>query len=170
MRFKLAVAAIAATSLAFGGITLASASSDEPSDGEAGRTVKLFALTVQTADVDLGASGFSLGDQQIFADDLSAKEGGQSLGSDGGACTVVRVTDAGKFSGTVQCVATLSLSGGQIATQGLLTITDGRPPASFDIAITGGTGAYRGAGGVLAVQEISPTKANLTLHLSGTDD
>jgi hypothetical protein len=163
MRFKLAVAATAAT-MAFGGVALASANSGGSSDDHGGQTI--FAVTVQTTDIDLGATGFSLGDQQVFSDDLSARKGASTLGTDGGVCTIVRVTDAKKFAGTAQCVVTLSLPGGQIALQGLVTFTGDDLPEPFDIAVTGGTGDYRDASGQATVEELNDTDANLTLHLS----
>jgi hypothetical protein len=162
MRFKLAVAATAAT-MAFGGVALASANAGG-SGHDDGRT--LFDTTVQSTDIDLGDKGFSQGDQLIFADDLFAKKDDPKIGRAGGVCTVVRVTDAEKFSGTAQCVVTLSLPDGQITVQGLLEFTGDELPAPFDLAITGGTDAYSDAGGQVTVEETSDTEATLTLHLS----
>src|SRR3954452_25012730 len=130
MRFKLAAAATAAT-MAFGGVALASAKSGGPSHDHGRSGLTLFAQTVQTTDVDLGATGFSLGDQLVFADDLSVKKGAPTLGTDGGVCTTVRVTDAKTFSGTAQCNVTLSLPRGQIALQGLVTFKGYELPAPF---------------------------------------
>lgn len=169
MRFKLAVAATAAT-MAFGGVALASAQSGRSSDDHWRSGETIFALTVQTTNIDLGDKDFSLGDQMVFADDLSAKEGGSTFGTDGGVCTVVRVTDAKAYSGTSQCAVTLSLRDGQIAVQGLVEFTGDDLPEPFDIAVTGGTGAYRDASGFVTVEELSDTKANLTLHLSDDSD
>jgi hypothetical protein len=171
MRFKLAVAAIAATTLAAGGVTLASADSGGSSDGNGGQTIKLFTvLQKPTADIDLGDEGFSLGDQQVFSDDVFAKKGGAKLGFDAGVCTIVRVTDPKTFAGTAQCVVTVSLAEGQIAAQGLVTFVGDELPAPFDIAITGGTGAYKDAGGQVTVEELNATDTNLTLQLSGGED
>jgi hypothetical protein len=170
MRFKLAVAAIAAIALGAGGVALASADSNGGGDDHEGKTIKFFALTVQTADIDLGDKGFSLGDQTVFSDDLYNKKGGTKLGVDGGVCTIVRITDAKTFSGTAQCVVTASLAGGQIATQGLVSFAGNQLPPPFDIAITGGTGAYKNASGQVTVQELSDTEANLTVQLSGESD
>jgi hypothetical protein len=162
MRFKLAIAAIAAT-MAFGGVALASANAGGSGHDDG---LTLFDRTVQTTDIDLGDKGFSLGDQLIFADDLFAKKDDPKIGSAGGVCTVVRVADAKKFSGTAQCVVTLWLRDGQITVQGLLEFPGEGLPEPFDLAVTGGTGAYRDAGGQVTVEELSDTEANLTLHLS----
>ncbi len=170
MRIKLAVAAIAAAILAVGGVTLASAHSNGSSDGHGGKVIKLFAVTVQTEHIDLGAQGFSLGDEDVFSDDLFTKKGGTEVGVDGGVCTVVRVIDAKTPSGTAQCLVTASLPGGQITTQGLFTFTD-QPPAPFQLAITGGTGAYKNARGQVTVELLSETEANYTLEvLTDNDD
>jgi hypothetical protein len=160
MRFKLAAAAIAAGGLALGGVTLASADSD-------GQTIKLFTRTAQAEEnIDLGSKGFSLGDQLVFSDDVYNKKGGTKIGFDGGVCTIVRVDDAAKFAGTSQCIATLHLADGDIASQGLVTFHGNETPPPFDFAITGGTDAYKNASGFLTVDELNATDANLTLHLS----
>jgi hypothetical protein len=169
MRIKLAVAVLAAVILASGGVTLASADSNGPSDDNGAQVIKLFALTVQIDFIDLGAQGFSLGDQQVFSDELFDKQGGTKLGSDGGVCTITHVADAKAGSGTAQCAVTLSLEGGQITSQGLVTFVGNEPPPPFDFAVTGGTGAYKDARGQVTVQELSDTEANLTIELSTGD-
>jgi hypothetical protein len=165
MRVKLAVAGIAAAVLAVGGVTLASAHPAGPSHDHGGNVFTVFALTVQSEFLDLGSQGFSLGDQQIFADDLYDHQGGTKVGSDGVVCTVVRVTDATAGSGTAQCVATASLADGQITTQGFISFTGGVLPAPFQNAITGGTGAYATARGQITVEELSDTESNITVEL-----
>jgi hypothetical protein len=165
MRVKLAVAGIAAAILAVGGVTLASARSASPSHDHGTKTFTVFALTVQSAFLDLGDPGFSLGDQQVFADDIYDHKGGTKIGTDGVVCTVVRVTDAATGSGTAQCVATASLPDGQITIQGLLSFTGDELPAPFQQAITGGTGAYANARGQITVEELSDTEANITVEL-----
>ena len=165
MRSKLAVAALAAASLAFGGVTLASASSNGSSGDNRAQTMNLFSLTVQIEFIDLGPEGFSLDDQQVFSDDLFDKKGGTKLGFDDGVCTIVRVEDAKLGSGTAEGVVTLSLADGQIALQGLVSFVGNEPPPPFDIAITGGTGAFKDARGTVTVEETSETEANLTVDL-----
>ena len=68
-----------------------------------------------------------------------------------------------RVSATLQFVATAELPRGQITVQGLATFTDG--PSTFRLAITGGTGRYRTAHGVLIVEEISETEDRLTFRL-----
>jgi hypothetical protein len=172
MRFKRVAAMAATTTLAVGGVTFASAYAGGSSNDSGSQDVRWQAVTVQSNDnIDLGASGFSLGDEQVFSDDLYAEGERTASGTDGGVCTVVRIDRSAKTpSGTAQCVVTLSLPDGQITVQGLVTFSGDQLPAAFDLAITGGTGAYSDASGTVTVEEISDTKANLTLHLTDDSD
>ena len=52
---------------------------------------------------------------------------------------------------------------GQITVQGLTTFTDG--PSTFKLAITGGTGSYRTAHGVLIVDQTSEEESLLTFRV-----
>jgi Allene oxide cyclase barrel like domain len=165
MRVKLAVAGIAAAMLAVGGVTLASAHPAGSSHDHGVRVIKVFALTVQSASLDLGDPGFSLGDQQVFADDLYDHKGGTKVGTDGVVCTIVRITDASTGSGTAQCLATASLADGQLTTQGFISFTGNALPAPFQNAITGGTGAYANARGQITVEELSDTESNITAEV-----
>ena len=122
--------------------------------------------TVQRNLVDAGEPGFTLGDQVAFSDDLRAD--GKPAGHDGGACTLVRIADAEAQSGTAQCQVTYSLDGGQVTTQGLLTLTEGGFVGVQRAAITGGTGRFRGAGGESTLEFIRPGELKITLALRRT--
>jgi hypothetical protein len=50
--------------------------------------VRVTAVTVQEAGLDLGDTGDSLGDEFVFSDDLFS--GGRKVGIDGVVCTLVR--------------------------------------------------------------------------------
>lgn len=163
MRLKLSIVAILVVVLAAGGGALAS--TNGTSAKAANQTFTLFATTVQSADIDLGEPGFSLGDQFVFADDLAEAEGGPTIGTDGGVCTVVRI-DEHSGAVTVQCVVTGELHGGQITVQGLVTFAEDAP-GTFVLAVTGGTGAYKNVRGQVTVEEISETEAILTFELIG---
>ena len=126
---------VAATVLlaTFSAMTLASASTD--------RTTVLH-LTIKNETetfLDLGDEGPSQGDQLILAADLWMR--GKKVGTFGGVATVTRVATA-TAPEEIQIVGTFSLPKGQITGQGLLigVVTD-------QLAITGGTGKYRDAGG-----------------------
>jgi Allene oxide cyclase barrel like domain len=162
MRIKLGMAAVVAAVVAVVGVSLASAQSKGSSDGQ---VIKLFALTVQTTDLDLGPPGFSLGDQNVFSDDLSPQKGSATTGSDGGVCTIVRI-DQQANTAAAQCVVTLSLADGQIAIQGLATFAEEQEPTTFVLPVTGGSGSFSGASGEVSVELISDTEANLTVELN----
>jgi hypothetical protein len=162
MRIKLGTAAVLAAVVAVVGVSLASAQSKGSSDGQ---VIKLFALTVQTTDIDLGPPGFSLGDQNVFSDDLSPQKGSATTGIDGGVCTIVRIDETANTA-TAQCVVTASLAGGQIAIQGLATFAEEPEPTKLVLPITGGSGSFSGASGEVTVELISDTEANLTVELN----
>ena len=63
-----------------------------------------------------------------------------------------------------QCVATLKLRRGQITLQGLIEVQGEDDPGPFTVAITGGTGRYKAAGGKAVVRDVSPTKSVYKLH------
>jgi hypothetical protein len=163
MRLKLSIVAILVVVLTAGGGALASTNGS--SSKAANQTITLFSVEVQFADLDLGAPGFSLGDQFVFTEDLSETRGGPPVGTDGGFCTVVRI-DEHSGATTVECVVTAELHGGQIAVQGLVTFAEDAP-GTFVLAITGGTGAYKNARGQVTVEEIGDTEAMLTFELIG---
>jgi hypothetical protein len=60
---------------------------------------------------------------------------------------------------TLHCVATLKLRRGQITLQGLIEVQGEDDPGPFTVAITGGTGKFRGAGGQARIREISDTQS-----------
>ncbi|WP_329335165.1 hypothetical protein OG866_15520 [Streptomyces sp. NBC_00663] len=86
-----------------------------------------------------------VGDAFASADDLYQHKGGDKVGRDGAACTVVRAGDPMD----IQCVGTFVLSGGQLTAQVLLTVPldESAQPTDFVASITGGTDDYRGASG-----------------------
>jgi hypothetical protein len=165
MRIKLIIAAVMAALLASAGATLAFANGDGSSDDENGaKVVTVFTRIDQEHIVDVAPNGLSLGDEDVFSDVVSETRGGAATGSTGVACTIVNVGKDGK-SATNECEATLSVGKGQIAVQGLVTITEGQLPAPFDFAVTGGTGAFEGAGGHVTVEDLSDTESKVTFHL-----
>ena len=158
-----------AGALVFGGVAYANGRPGSSSHGHHhghAQTIKLFALTVQIKQIDMGDRGFSLGDQIVFSDDLLTAKGGTRVGFDGGVCTVVRVDDAASGTGTLECPVTLALPSGQLFTVGLIRIANGALTGTQTVAVTGGTGHFRGAQGELAVQFLSLTEANFTISLN----
>jgi hypothetical protein len=164
MRKKLILTAILALLLAVAGVPLAFAGGGSDDDDDV-RILQLTTRTLQEADLDLGASGPSIGDR--FVGSEAAFRDGERVGMTGFECIVVQFTPGPDPAGepeavTAQCVATLSLREGQITAQGLVDFTG---PGPFTFAITGGTGAYRTAHGEVELTEESPTVDRLRLKL-----
>jgi hypothetical protein len=150
--------------LVVGNLVLASAASPDASNDEKVRTLRLVARTVATADLDLGATGLSLGDRFVFTEDLYQQ--GRRVGQDNGECTITRITGTGANARvTSQCLVTATLPGGQLTVQGAATFTETGAPAPFTLAVTGGTGDYQKARGQVRVRETSETEAELTIRL-----
>ena len=162
---KLGIAAVAIFVLAFAGAALASSQSGHSYGGLSGHAITVFGTTAQLNLIDQGEPGFTLGDQIVFADDLLTKPNGKPAGTDGGVCTVVRVTDAGARSGTAQCEVTYALKAGQVTAQGLATMTDGGFSGTQVAAITGGTGRFRNAHGESTLEFLRPGELNITLAI-----
>lgn len=94
-------------------------------------------------DIDLGAPGLSAGNQQVFRDPLLRD--GRQIGTSDGVAEVVYVNSTTLVA---QVVSTITLAAGQLMTQTAFTeILAQGPPKVLHVAITGGTGAYRGAQG-----------------------
>lgn len=110
--------------------------------------LRVSSRTVQSADIDVdGDRKFSQGDQSVFADVLT--QDGERIGASGGVSTATRVASEENF--TVQSVVTFELPEGQITVQGLLDAADFEK-GELKEAITGGTGAYKNAGGEVLVK------------------
>ena len=135
----------------------ASASSDDANDGQ---TIRVIAVFKETAEIDVGAQGFSLGDEVVFSGNLLRN--GQQVGRVGVVCTFVSTANAARVE--AQCPTTSILPGGQITTQGTIV----NRSLNFTLPITGGSGRYEGAGGQVVSRDIStPTQpqVELTFHL-----
>ena len=105
----------------------------------------------------LNEGGF--GDQEIFRGILDNAAGTTQVGIFAGTLTSVSPTDSVDLA-TVD----LQLPGGQITVQGFLGT---QSPVVH--AVTGGTGAYTGAGGEFSFTSPSPGVLDMTLTLLGAD-
>jgi type II secretory pathway pseudopilin PulG len=148
-RLAVAGTAIAIVALAVGAIGPAWGSSSEK---DKQRTFTLDALTTEQS-----FEGTALGDQIVFTTQLL--KGDTEVGHQGGVCTVTSVA-----RGEAQCLATYSLPGGQITGQALIRLGD---PAPYAVAITGGSGRYKGVEGEIRVIPATETQPRgvLTFHL-----
>lgn len=147
---------VLALALALSIVSIASAGGGA---GDRHKKVRILYLTTtadQSADLDLGAEGFSIGDPFVFSDTVF--QGSKEVGMLGGQCTAVRIlpeplpAEQEPTSVTVNCVVSVELPRGQLTAQGLVTFDDDN---TFSLAITGGTGAYRTARGQADVTETS---------------
>jgi hypothetical protein len=115
-----------------------------------GDSLRLVATTIQEETLDLGAPGPSLGDQLVFSEVL--RERGREVGTSGAVCVITEAVPP--YTVVVyHCVGTMSLRRGQITLQGLIETQGMDDPGPFVVAITGGTGAYRGVGGEAVVRD-----------------
>ena len=119
-------AAIALVALAVGAIS--------PAWGSASDKHKQTTFTVEALTTEQSFEGTALGDQIVFTGQLL--KGDTEVGHQAGVCTVTSVARA-----EAQCIATYSLQGGQISCQALIVLGD---PAPYAVAITGGSGKYKG--------------------------
>lgn len=162
MRIKLAVLAIVLLGALVSGAGVASAHGGGKSPHRDGKVLKLLAEELQFEYIDLGVPGPSLGDEIVFSESLSRR--GRDVGMSGVVCTVTHATPPYEVL-TFHCVGTLSLRRGQITLQGLIEVQGEEDPGPFIVAITGGTGAYRGASGEAVVGEVEPGVSVYKLRL-----
>lgn len=154
---KLMVGVLAAVLVATGA-SMAVAGSGDDGDDDGGRTIRLVARSVTEAELNLGETSFGPGDRFVFSEDLYRDD--EKVGESGGECTITRLV--GEVA-TANCVASLTLPGGQITVQGLAEFSDENPPVT--VAITGGSGRYREADGEFTVETISATEDRFTIRL-----
>ena len=156
-------AVVAVVALGVGAVSPAvgSSSRGSASAGHADKTIRVVAVFTEfDASIDVGAPGFSLGDQVVFSGDL--RRDGEQVGRVGVVCTFVSTANAARVE--AQCPTTSLLPGGQITTQGTIV----NRSLNFTLPITGGSGRYQGAGGQVVSRDIStPTQpqVELTFHL-----
>lgn len=142
MRSKRAAVAAIVT---LGALVLSSGTAAADGKGKGkDKTLRIVAMELQSEFLDLGTPGPSLGDEIVFSESLSIR--GRDAGTSGGVC-VLTETEPPYTSATYHCVATLSLRRGQITLQGLVEFQSEDDMSPFTVAITGGTGAFSGAGG-----------------------
>jgi hypothetical protein len=119
--------------------------------GDRGKTLRVVATELQSDFLDHGTPGPSLGDELVISESLARR--GRDVGMSGIVCTITHAM-APYDVVTFHCVATLSLGRGQITLQGLIEVQGEDDPGPFTVAITGGTGAFSGAGGEAVVRDV----------------
>lgn len=134
------------------------------------KVIELVGKPVQREAFKKKESEVSLGDRNTFTHSLYF--GAEEVGFDGGMCTVVRLEEDGTYY--IQCIVSMVLQDGTIHTQPLIEEIEEkfplRPPRPFYSAITGGTGAYRGARGEVYLDPASPDIHYYTVYIDETVD
>lgn len=140
------------------GVTYAAAD-----DGHGATQQRVLHLTdQQTQNAQIGAPNPDslLGLRFVGADDIFNQS--RLVGHAGRSCEAV--ADLNEQGVRFQCVVTLTLEDGSITAQALPTFTP-EGLVDFEMAITGGTGAYRHARGFIAVDQVTQTESHLTVDL-----
>jgi hypothetical protein len=101
-------------------------------------------------------SPFALGDEIVFHDQLFA--GGRRVGDDLGSCVIAAITSQELAA---NCSLVIRLPDGNLTGQ-FIAIAG---PAPREIALTGGTGRYRSAGGEGTLVEFGNGKGRMTLQV-----
>jgi Allene oxide cyclase len=122
--------------------TVAAAIATGPAGAEP-RELKMTEHATTDAVTDTGASGDSAGDILTFANEVFDADDKAKIGSDQGICFRTVVGKAW------ECFWTLNLDDGQITVEGPFNDT-----GDSVLAVTGGTGAYAGAQGEMALSAI----------------
>src|SRR6476646_6440595 len=120
------------------------------------RTIHVVEHPVTDQVIDIGAKGDSPGDQLPFANPIFNGANAHRVGSDQGNC--VR---ASAVQGRWECMWTTFLHRGQITVEG--PFLDAR--ATTELAITGGTGAFRNARGQMTLHLRQDGNFDFVFHL-----
>ncbi|HEX6011267.1 MAG TPA: hypothetical protein VFY87_05550 [Geminicoccaceae bacterium] len=163
-RLGIAAAVIAVVALVVGAVSPALGSSSQGAASTASdkqQTIRVTAVFTEfDPNIDVGAPGFSLGDEVVFSGNLL--QDGKQVGRVGVVCTFVSTANADRVE--AQCPATAILPGGQITVQGVIV----NRALNWTLPITGGSGRYDRARGEVVSRDIStPTQpqVELTFHL-----
>ena len=115
--------------------------------------------TSQTVAITSIPKKIHLGDRIIYTNDLFHEN--TLAGHDLGYCEIVAVAP---LPAKVLCMTTLLISGSQLITSSLFTVTDELAQVPIDYAIVGGTGKFLGVQGIITRVQLTGL-AKLTIHL-----
>lgn len=148
-------AALSLSTVAVGIFAVGGASAEAPKQGRV-EVIELQLKDLEYESVDLGKAGPSLGDMSVYC--ATAVENGRNVGRGAGTSQVVYVSD-GRV--TSQAVITIELESGSLTMQSL------RPDkaSSLDMAITGGTGAFKDARGSVRYWDINTPNERLRAEI-----
>jgi allene oxide cyclase len=131
--------------------------SHKKGNSRGGKVVTVIEHATTDATTDTGASGDSAGDVLTFANDVFNAKDTKKVGTDQGYC--IRVVAGASY----ECNFTTLLTAGQITVEG--PFYDAKDST---LAITGGTGRYRGARGTMELHaRDNGTKYAFVFHIIG---
>ncbi|GAB3900221.1 hypothetical protein GCM10029964_087260 [Kibdelosporangium lantanae] len=154
---KTVVVAAVGALLAGGGLSAYAAQTGSPSRPEHPEILELAVENDQYAAPDLPPAGTTVGDLYVYSGWL--RKDGRRVGQGGGSCQIIQV-DGAKI--TTQCLLTARLDQGSLTMQSLWVT--GESP--LDMAITGGTGAYRDAQGTVRVWDIATPNERMRAEIT----
>lgn len=147
---RLTTSAIVLTMLIGGTAALSASSRDDDDDDDDIRRLEVVAPEIDRVTIDLGQSGASKGDQILIRKNLFFKsDRSKQVGENAISCTIMDVLGPQKFL-TMCTVVNWFVGVGQIMGQELIEL-DLANPGQFDMAITGGTGKFRSASGIVRI-------------------
>ncbi|WP_329573471.1 allene oxide cyclase barrel-like domain-containing protein [Streptomyces sp. NBC_01361] len=136
-----------------------SAVNSADADTPEGRQVEVLELEVQNdqyAYTDLDPKGPSLGDTYVYSG--TAIRDGRSVGRGGGSCQVIHINGEEL---TTQCLITMEIKRGSLTMQSLWV----SGTSSLDMAITGGTGDFSNARGIVHYWDIATPKERVRAEI-----
>src|SRR4051795_8838465 len=156
------VAALVACGLATAG-TAAWGSGEPACTGRAPMKLDAIFDAGSTAEVDIGRQGESPGDYVVGAADL------RRAGKPFGRLEIVDYALDERYEGSMK-LGTMFLPRGMLALQGggfNRRVPGARSPAVEELAVVGGTGAYRSAHGIVEVRSSKDGNARLIVRVKG---
>lgn len=153
-----AAAVLSSVALGAGTVAVGAAPAEASIDGD---RFQVVSRTWSEHWEDTGEKGESVGDSYTFTEKLFHR--GERVGRDAGRCEVTRV---GPYAFGMNCVVTVTFRNrGDLTVQGAITYKRGRRNAP-ELAITGGTGEYKGASGVVKLVDRrgEPSRLRFRLH------
>lgn len=127
----------------------------------AASTIRLDATEVTSGTNHASGTGYAVGDGLAYSEKLTDAATGGVAGYDAVNCTVVRIVNAAKRAGVLQCNLTARLKDGTLTAQGIVW----QNGSDSRLAVTGGTGTYDGAAGNLLVSSPNVDTTQLTFTL-----
>ncbi|WP_020660777.1 allene oxide cyclase barrel-like domain-containing protein [Amycolatopsis benzoatilytica] len=154
---KIILLAAVGALLVAGGLDAYGAETGAANPGAHPEILELAVETDQYAAPDLPPAGPSVGDLHVYSGSLL--KDGRRVGQGGGSCQIIRIDGA---SSTMQCLLTARLERGSLTMQSLWVV--GENP--LDMAVTGGTGAYRDAQGTVQVWDIATPNERMRAEIT----